>query len=91
MARVIKIIVGSKGDYQWHIMCPGCNWIHAMSPSIHKFNEDIERPTFSPSILSDNIPGKRCHSFIRDGKIEFLSDCDHELKNKTVDLPEIEP
>lgn len=29
----------------------------------------------------------QCHSFVRDGKIEFLSDCSHALAGKTVDLP----
>ncbi len=28
-----------------------------------------------------------CHSFIRDGNIEFLSDCTHELAGQTVPLP----
>lgn len=27
-----------------------------------------------------------CHSFVTDGKIEFLSDCTHHLAGKTVDL-----
>lgn len=31
-----------------------------------------------------------CHSFIRDGRIEFLSDCTHALAGQTVDLPDIE-
>lgn len=29
-----------------------------------------------------------CHSFVRDGQIEFLGDCTHELAGKTVPLPE---
>jgi len=29
-----------------------------------------------------------CHSFITDGKIQFLSDCSHELAGTTVDIPE---
>lgn len=33
----------------------------------------------------------RCHSFIRDGRIQFLSDCTHALAGQTVDLPEIDP
>jgi hypothetical protein len=32
----------------------------------------------------------QCHSFIRNGQIQFLSDCHHELAGKTVDLPEVE-
>lgn len=31
-----------------------------------------------------------CHSFVREGKIEFLTDCTHELAGQTVDLPELE-
>jgi hypothetical protein len=30
-----------------------------------------------------------CHSFVRDGQIEFLSDCTHPLAGQTVPLPEI--
>jgi hypothetical protein len=32
-------------------------------------------------------PEKRvCHSFVTDGRIQFLSDCTHELAGQTVDL-----
>lgn len=27
-----------------------------------------------------------CHSFVTDGKIKFLGDCTHELKNQTIEL-----
>lgn len=30
-----------------------------------------------------------CHSFVRGGKIQFLGDCTHALKNQTVDLPDM--
>lgn len=30
-----------------------------------------------------------CHSFVREGRIEFLSDCTHELAGQTVDLPQV--
>lgn len=30
-----------------------------------------------------------CHSFVRDGRIEFLGDCTHALAGQTVDLPEV--
>lgn len=29
-----------------------------------------------------------CHSFVHDGRIEFLPDCTHELRGQTVDLEE---
>lgn len=28
----------------------------------------------------------RCHCFVRDGKIEFLTDCSHALAGKTVEM-----
>lgn len=31
-----------------------------------------------------------CHSFVRDGKIQFLSDCTHALAGQTVELPELD-
>ena len=29
-----------------------------------------------------------CHSFVTDGRVQFLGDCTHELANQTVDIPE---
>lgn len=72
------------------IYCPGCKTHHVFDDR-WTFNGDYEKPTFSPSMLvNKSFPDSRCHSFVRDGKIEFLSDCAHELKSQTVELPEIE-
>ena len=30
-----------------------------------------------------------CHSYVKNGMIQFLNDCFHELKGKTVPLPDI--
>lgn len=30
-----------------------------------------------------------CHSFVTDGRIQFLGDCSHVLAGQTVDLPDI--
>lgn len=45
-----------------------------------------------PIMDGKNLKGKNfvCHSFLREGRIEFLSDCTHELAGKTIDLPDIE-
>lgn len=32
----------------------------------------------------------RCHSFVTDGKIQFLTDSTHNLTGQTVELPDIE-
>jgi hypothetical protein len=31
--------------------------------------------------------GKICHSFVTDGRIQYLGDCTHALTGQTVDLP----
>lgn len=77
--------------------CPGCD--HAVAIPIvgvdgsqpdgprWEWDGNVEAPTFSPSILqhpSGNIP--LCHSFIKAGRWEFLSDSTHDLAGQTVDM-----
>ena len=65
------------------------------------YNGYPEKPTFTPSVLvtypavPDAEEGfeewrsaRTCHSFVTDGRIQFLSDCTHALAGQTVDLPE---
>lgn len=73
---------GLKGRFYFH--CPGCKCGHMFEVPRWSFNGDMYKPTVNPSILYNGE--KRCHSFVKDGKIQFLDDCFHELKNQTVDL-----
>jgi hypothetical protein len=73
------------------------------SPIAWGFNGDLDRPTLTPSVLvsydgpnagedrggGDLVPPARCHSFVTDGRIQFLADSTHALAGQTVDLPEI--
>ena len=71
-------------------MCPGCDESHAIriaGEGAWGFNDDYEKPTITPSILVHNA--FHCHSYITDGRIQFLGDCKHALKGQTVDLPEL--
>jgi hypothetical protein len=76
--------------------CPGCNHLHRCPVSGSKawgFNGDLEKPTLNPSVLvtwksgDPDYPDQRCHSFVRDGRIQFLSDCTHEHAGNTLDIP----
>lgn len=81
------------------IECPGCGNAHRLrikqgtgdskSEPCWGFDDDFEKPTFTPSLLCAS-PGRRCHSFITNGKIRFLDDCDHALAGRIVELPEID-
>lgn len=59
------------------------------------FNGNFEKPTFRPSMMARCTLGPekrehRCHSFVTDGKIQYLGDCTHALRGKTIDLPELD-
>jgi hypothetical protein len=71
------------------IWCPGCNFAHvvrvAPSPDPWQWNKSLELPTLTPSILARSRIV--CHSFVTDGRIQFLHDSQHALAGQTVDLP----
>ena len=60
------------------------------------WNNNLDKPTISPSILvhpteiisrhGHLMLTPKCHSFIRDGMIEYLPDCTHHLAGKTIPL-----
>lgn len=78
-----------------HLMfhCPGClktHYVRIAGPGpAWEWNHDMEHPTFLPSLIyNSQTETLRCHSYIRDGVIEFLSDCQHALAQKLVPLPD---
>lgn len=82
------------GDEATHcIRCPACDDWHCMptaGPRGWGFNGNLERPTFTPSLLvTGGGRDIRCHSFITDGRIRFLSDCTHALVSQEVELPPV--
>jgi hypothetical protein len=104
-ARAKRVVDSEGREYGWRIECPACradtgNGAHILTTGEHLptrwgFNGDPERPTFTPSLLCRYDCGEArtpvvCHSFIRDGRIEYLSDSTHPLAGQTFDLPEIE-
>ncbi len=74
--------------------CPGCENVHAFTIGggagpRWTWNGSWEEPTFQPSLMCNRgVPTSQCHSFVTDGKIQFLGDCCHGLAGKTVDLPD---
>lgn len=82
----------SKYGRNFAFFCPGCYCSHAFTVggTEHprwEWNGSLDSPTFSPSLFYTQIV---CHSFVRDGRIQFLGDCTHKLAGKTVDIPEWE-
>lgn len=100
--NVVTKFSSNLGDVYVSFKCPGCKGSHVIPfqrpPHRSKeitwqFNNDLERPTLKPSILARAYEDQKvvdiCHSFVTDGKIQFLSDCTHAFAGKTVPLEHI--
>lgn len=86
-------------------VCPGCISSNSRSSGLHilpintnlrepawTWDGDLIRPTLSPSILtrgSNRGTPTICHSFLKAGFFEFLSDCTHSLAGQTVEIPDL--
>jgi hypothetical protein len=81
---------GSEVCLAFH--CPGCDAEHPFTirskNPIWTWNGSMDSPTFAPSLLVAYSDDARCHTFVRDGKIQFLGDCSHALAGQTVDIPD---
>lgn len=92
MAKLQKIATDNAEEEEYVFECPGCGGIHMVrtkgSRPRWEWNEDLDRPTFMPSLLVAPGTSYQCHSFIKDGNIQFLEDCWHELKGQTVEIPD---
>jgi hypothetical protein len=97
-AKVKEIRTHEDKPYGWSFRCPGCNDWHVLKD--WTFNGSLEKPTFTPSVLVHShkaladddvtvIMTPRCHSFVTDGRIQFLADSTHALSGQTVDLPDV--
>jgi len=82
------------GHPQYLYFCLGCGYSHAFALKAegghHDFNMDLDNPTVKPSLVQNFTPGRMCHSYITNGMIQYLHDCWHELKGKTIELPQVE-
>jgi len=84
-------------DYLW-FYCGGCKTHHRIPVTGRnkwEWNGSVEAPTLKPSIKvsyefgEGHVATKICHSFVTDGKIQYLGDCTHELAGQTVPLEEL--
>ncbi len=81
-----------EGRRFWHFYCPGCDMPHGFNDT-WTFDGNMESPTVSPSLLTrmprGDDPEVVCHLFLRNGMLEYLSDCTHALAGQTIPLPDL--
>jgi Family of unknown function (DUF6527) len=90
--------MGTQDGERWIAFhCPGCQGGHSIPIEGRRkwtWNGSFELPTIAPSIFVNrggaNPTQPVCHSWVTDGKIMFLNDCTHALKNQTVEIPDWE-
>lgn len=75
--------------------CPGCEGGHGIpvtGPRAWGWNGSYDKPTITPSILVNvgggNPTAAICHSYVTDGRIQFLADSTHKLSGQTVEIPD---
>lgn len=83
----------TTGKTVYWLWCPACDDA-VMIDDTWIWNGDVERPTFTPSVLTRfTMQGRErvCHSFVVDGVWQYLGDCTHDRAGQhvpMVDLPE---
>lgn len=87
--EAVRILTSSGTSTTWILFCPGCRELHPLETPRWSFNGDVARPTFHPSLVVRPNGHDRCHSWIRDGQIQFLADSHHDLAGMTVALPDV--
>jgi hypothetical protein len=83
------IIVSLEGSPKW--LWNGSKEKPTFTPSIlarYKHPKGYSNENPAPTDFSGEYVDEVCHSFITDGRIQFLNDCTHALAGQTVDLPD---
>jgi hypothetical protein len=80
-----------NGNYEKPTFNPSMLICTVRMPQFPPGETDYARDPDGKYLLDEQgrIQGARdwvCHSFVRDGQIQFLSDCTHEYANQTLDL-----
>ena len=94
----LRRAIGHGEEYRIaYIWCPACDDLHGLpiegtGHPVWEFDGNLDAPTLSPSILTrygprgDEKDDRVCHSFVRAGRWEYLTDCTLELAGQTVPM-----
>ena len=84
-----------EGKNYYYYWCPGCNEHHCFDDGwkIENWNPLTVHPSILVYFPERKSPDGKvtprvtlCHVFIKQGRIQFLPDCQHELKGQTVPM-----
>lgn len=103
MKSQIRHVLDKKNEVEYDALafwCPGCeemcgSGLHLLPVNTDKhspawtWDGNLEAPTLSPSILTGRDTPRICHSFLKNGIFEFLSDCTHKFANQHIPIPDL--
>ena len=97
MKFVVRNLRGADGNKHEYVFywCGGCRCAHSVPAKRWNWNKNTESPTLSPSVrhfipAGEGRPEKTlCHYHLRNGVLEYCSDCPHALNGQKVPLQEI--
>lgn len=100
--KIIEEFECENGGQGFMYFCCPCGFYHSVTISPAKssngaswtWNGSLDKPTFSPSIVVkvefENRPSLVCHHYVKNGQIQYLSDCTHTLAGQTIDMELVE-
>lgn len=96
MAKLYKTNNHREGEPDLNFYCPGCEcdhgvWVnpHSNGGATWNWNNDMDSPTFTPSLLIRAEMIEICHIIITNGKIHYQPDCTHKFAGQVIDMEEI--
>lgn len=96
---ILRLLEDERTGKELVFFCPACQYDHSFriekgshnpDAPIWQWDGDMEKPTFTPSLMVNRGTPYQCHLFVRDGLIEYLPDSVHPLSGCTVVMQEIE-
>lgn len=90
---------GWNGDVNKPTFTPSINVVYEHLSDASRARNDAFKAEHGRYMTPAELPYDQrevCHSFVKEGRIQFLGDCTHALAGQTVDLPawrsyEVEP
>lgn len=82
----------------WLFWCPACEMIHQLderwkvggTPEVPDVEGSYLRNGSGPvGVEPDIMETPRCHLFIRNGQLQYLSDCSHSMAGQIIPMPEL--
>lgn len=78
---------GDRPTFKPSILCRGVRF-DGGNAELDRIIEEYKLPADRERMLADRRINTVCHSFVTDGRIQFLGDCTHARAGQTVDIPD---